>query len=486
MKKLFKKIAAGLTLLCIMASPASALVYNGVYADSNYAILPGFTITFSQVVGGTNGYSNFVYYATFNSATNSLFLSASNVAWASSNYFQGLWTNILGSQGNGNPNNLLLGGTNNSFGIGGATINNTLLGGQDNALYGGAGGFILGGYTNGINVNTAQIGNGILGGNLNNIVYAQWSEILNGQANTIDGIDVATGDTIVGGTDNYIHAGNNNIILGGISNAVGNAYGYENDSLAAGTEAIANNYNTFVWSDGTTGIFESTSNYQFLVHAAGGVGINTNNPGTNAMLVNGSLDIEGGQLTIGGTNVFTLFSTTATSNGLSAIWNYNLTLTSNSLQSQITTLGNQFIAATNNLQGQITTGSNALQSQITLNSNLDLTDLASVSNDLWTANNTSSNTLQAQITGFTAIKAFTAVLPANYSSIGVAFNTPLMPDGNYSVSLTPQDQNTATAPQNGLSWWVNSKNNSGFTIYIPFATNAYNLNFDCIVKENTQ
>jgi hypothetical protein len=52
--------------------------------------------------------------------------------------------------------------------------------------------------------------------------------------------------------------------------------------------------------------------------------------------------------------------------------------------------------------------------------------------------------------------------------------------------LTPQDQNTAEAPLNGMPWWVGSKNNSGFTIYVPFATNAYNLNFECQVKENTQ
>jgi hypothetical protein len=200
------------------------------------------------------------------------------------------------------------------------------------------------------------------------------------------------------------------------------------------------------------------------------------------MLINGWLDLEGGGLTIGGSNIFALFNPTATSNGLSAIWNFNLTTTSNGLQAQITTVSNEFWSATNVLETQTVTASNALQSQITLNSNIVL----NVSNDLATADENSSNVLQAQITGFTAIKAFTAVLPANYASIGVAFNTPLMPDGNYSVSLIPQDQNTATAPQNGLSWWVNSKNNSGFTIYIPFATNAYNLNFDCIVKENTQ
>ena len=106
---------------------------------------------------------------------------------------------------------------------------------------------------------------------------------------------------------------------------------------------------------------------------------------------------------------------------------------------------------------------------------------------------TTSNALQTQITTVSNIistvsasKAFTATLPATYSSIGIGFSPPLLPDGNYSVSLTPQDQTTAEAPLNGMSWWVGSKNNSGFTIYAAFATNAYNLNFECQVKENTQ
>jgi len=96
---------------------------------------------------------------------------------------------------------------------------------------------------------------------------------------------------------------------------------------------------------------------------------------------------------------------------------------------------------------------------------------------------TTSNSFAANIG---PAKALTATVPATYSSIGIGFSTPLMPDGNYSVTLTPQDQATAEAPLNGIVWWVGSKNASGFTIYTTYATNAYNLNFECQVKENTQ
>jgi hypothetical protein len=153
-------------------------------------------------------------------------------------------------------------------------------------------------------------------------------------------------------------------------------------------------------------------------------------------------------------------SITTTSNGLSIVFNYNLNIVSNALQTQIGVLNGVVNAATNVLSAAITTTSNALQTQITTVSNI--------------------------ISTVSATKAFTATLPANYASIGIGFSTPLMPNANYSVSLTPQDWQTAQAPLSGLTWYVGSKTSSGFTIYVPFATNAYNLNFDCQVQLNTQ
>jgi hypothetical protein len=59
-------------------------------------------------------------------------------------------------------------------------------------------------------------------------------------------------------------------------------------AMAAGRLAKSTNDNTFVWSDGTSGVFGSTAANQFLVHAAGGVGINKNNP-VSALDVNGTI-----------------------------------------------------------------------------------------------------------------------------------------------------------------------------------------------------
>jgi hypothetical protein len=84
----------------------------------------------------------------------------------------------------------------------------------------------------------------------------------------------------------------------------------------------------------------------------------------------------------------------------------------------------------------------------------------------------------------TATKAFTATLASTFTSQGQGFNTPLMPDGTYSVSLEAQDDQTARSFATN-AWHVGSKSSSGFSIFIPVQNN-FQLNFDCIVKENTQ
>jgi hypothetical protein len=59
-------------------------------------------------------------------------------------------------------------------------------------------------------------------------------------------------------------------------------------SLAAGRRAKANHEGAFVWADSQDADFSSTANNQFLIRAAGGVGINKNNPAT-ALDVNGTV-----------------------------------------------------------------------------------------------------------------------------------------------------------------------------------------------------
>ncbi|HEX7470538.1 MAG TPA: hypothetical protein VF437_07390, partial [Verrucomicrobiae bacterium] len=77
-------------------------------------------------------------------------------------------------------------------------------------------------------------------------------------------------------------------VPGGVNNL---AYGAT--SFAAGHGAQATNDGAFVWADSQASAFNSTANNQFLIRAAGGVGINTNNPKAT-LDVNGSLRINSG------------------------------------------------------------------------------------------------------------------------------------------------------------------------------------------------
>ena len=71
--------------------------------------------------------------------------------------------------------------------------------------------------------------------------------------------------------------------------AIGNSTEATNNAFAAGTFARAIHDGAFVWADQHYVDFNSTSNNQFLIRAEGGVGINNNNPGTNALRVAGTV-----------------------------------------------------------------------------------------------------------------------------------------------------------------------------------------------------
>jgi hypothetical protein len=126
-------------------------------------------------------------------------------------------------------------------------------------------------------------------GGENNAANSQHAVVAGGNSNT------ASGDSAsVGGGQNNQANGRRAAVPGGDSNiAVGK------ESLAAGRGAQANFDGDFVWSDSfgqaiSVVNFPATGIDQFLIRAGGGVGINTNNPGTNALLVNGSVQITGG------------------------------------------------------------------------------------------------------------------------------------------------------------------------------------------------
>ncbi|MEY4300484.1 MAG: hypothetical protein RIR25_1720 [Verrucomicrobiota bacterium] len=186
--------------------------------------------------------------------------------------------------------------------------------------------FIGGGVSNALRSNYAAVFSGfrnsvagessLIGGGASNSVSGNWSAIFSGFSNAASGSMAFVG----GGGENKVRA--NYAVIGGgynnlvSSNAAGGAIGggYYNEvsavrgtvpggsyneaggsnSFAAGSYAVASNAGTFVWGDMSSGNdFISTGHNQFLIRAAGGVGIGTNNPGTNALLVNGSVKITG-------------------------------------------------------------------------------------------------------------------------------------------------------------------------------------------------
>lgn len=147
---------------------------------------------------------------------------------------------------------------------------------------------ISGGRNNSIRTNAL---NGIIGGGLGNTIQpeAQNATIGGGYGNMIQ--TNASSATVGGG---YIHTIQRNAhyatIGGGYANFIqpnaqfatvpgGRLNSAASSAFAAGTRAKANHTGAFVWADSTEADFGSTANNQFLVRAAGGVGIGIASPG---------------------------------------------------------------------------------------------------------------------------------------------------------------------------------------------------------------
>ncbi|MEM6289557.1 MAG: hypothetical protein AAF845_20625, partial [Bacteroidota bacterium] len=120
------------------------------------------------------------------------------------------------------------------------------------------------------NVSSATISGG---GTLDfpNTVTAEFGTIGGGVTNTASGI----GSTVGGGNNNTAR-GFQSTVPGGLSNQAHGSF-----SFAAGYYARAAHDGTFVWSDNSqfsADSLVSTGRSQFLIRAAGGVGIGTNGP----------------------------------------------------------------------------------------------------------------------------------------------------------------------------------------------------------------
>jgi hypothetical protein len=132
----------------------------------------------------------------------------------------------------------------------------------------------------------ATIGGGgagiYLGGVNPNSVTADFGTVSGGLFNRADGL-IAT----VGGGSNNTSSGNFATVPGGFQNLAQGHY-----SFAAGHGAKAQHPGSFVWADAQGADFASTADNQFLIRAAGFVGINNNNPAT-ALDVNGIVTATG-------------------------------------------------------------------------------------------------------------------------------------------------------------------------------------------------
>jgi hypothetical protein len=122
-----------------------------------------------------------------------------------------------------------------------------------------------------------------VGGGLGNAASNQYATVSGGTGNTASNRYAAVSggytNTVsammgaIGGGYNNMVAGSYGTIPGGVQNHVGGTYGF-----AAGRLARAEHRGTFVWSDSSSTPFASTGPDQFLISAAGGVGIGTNSP----------------------------------------------------------------------------------------------------------------------------------------------------------------------------------------------------------------
>jgi hypothetical protein len=165
----------------------------------------------------------------------------------------------------------------------------TVSGGENN-MADGTNAAVGGGYDN-IATNFS-----VIAGGYENQALGQYSTIAGGALNyAYDFSSVGGGsDNSAEGTESTVSGGEGNFASGQGATVPG---GYGNgaigvNSFAAGQAAVANNNNSFVWSDGT-GLggnpFQDTGPAQFLIQATGGVGINLNNPTGDALSVGGTL-----------------------------------------------------------------------------------------------------------------------------------------------------------------------------------------------------
>ena len=141
-----------------------------------------------------------------------------------------------------------------------------------------------------------------------NVVSGNFSTVSGGVGNQI--LNSPEEATIAGGFKNFITNGAYRAaISGGYLNTATGPYatvpgGYNNlaagsYSFAAGQSAQALNDGSFVWADDSGGIFTDHAPNQFLIRAAGGVGIGTTGTPQQYLSVHGGVNIDQANLNAG-------------------------------------------------------------------------------------------------------------------------------------------------------------------------------------------
>jgi len=256
--------AAGATCLNLFMSPASCInTASAIYATVGGGIGNTASKDYATVGGG------YLNTASENAATvgggyfnNARGLRAT-VAGGVFNYADG----ALATVGGGYFNN--------------SSADNTTVGGGFSNVASGVSATTGGGYGNYASGESATSGGGE-----NNAAIGNFATVSGGSRNIASGSYA----TVVGGAFNQ--AGGNFSFAGGNRARVRN-------TSAPGADIITGDQGTFIWADSTAADFQSTGQNQFLIRAAGGVGINTNTPGFT-LDVNGTgrvttnFDLKGG------------------------------------------------------------------------------------------------------------------------------------------------------------------------------------------------
>ncbi len=199
-----------------------------------------------------------------------LSFNGTNLVWAAPSTGNGSGWGLTGNAGTALGVNFLGTTDNEPLTLRAANLNGFQL------QYASRSGFPLGTAAYSMNVLSGWWGNEILNNSIGATIAGggeHYSNMGTVPFQNVDYPNVVSGDfgAVGGGYGNT--AGNFGVVPGGAMNVASGAF-----SFAAGFQANAENSGCFVWADSQAAPLASTGNNQFLIRAAGGVGINTTSP----------------------------------------------------------------------------------------------------------------------------------------------------------------------------------------------------------------